>query len=186
MGQISTDSIVNGFRGAYNEDLVFRRYGNKTFFSRKGRVTTPASAPQQETRTRFTEASFYASAALEDEPTRLAYTLMATTNGLRSAYVAAIKDFMTEPEIDQVVTRTYTGALGSAITITPRFAYKIARLEVTILNADGTALESGPATLNKMRWQYKATVINGQVRGCKLVLKAYDRLDKVLVLERLL
>jgi hypothetical protein len=47
-------------------------------------------------------------------------------------------------------------------------------------------LESGSATLNKMRWQYKATVINPQVPGCKLVLKAYDRLDKVLVMERLL
>lgn len=184
MGQISSDSITNGFRGAYNEDLVFRRYGNKTFFSRKGKVTTPASAHQQETRNRFTEASCYATTALEDPQTNLAYTLMAEANGLRSAYVAAIKDFMTEPAIETMNTRAYRGAVGQVITFAPQFAFKLVRVTVTIQQADGAIVETGPATPIKQRWQYKATVANQQVTGCSLVLKAYDRLGKEVVVER--
>jgi hypothetical protein len=184
MGKISTDAITHGFRGSFGEDLAFRRIGNKTFFMRKGKSTTPATAQQQQTRTRFAEASNYATTAMEDAQTHMAYTVLATANGLRSAYVAAIKDFMTEPEIENITTRTYTGAAGNPIMITPRFAYKITRLEVTIKNADGTVLESGPATPLKERWQYKAMVVNPQVAGCRLVLKAFDRLGKEFVVER--
>jgi hypothetical protein len=186
MGKISQDAITHGFRGKFGEDLVFRKIGNQTFFARKGEVTVPATARQQATRTRFMEATFYASRAMQDAQLSQAYTWMATAAGMRSGYVAAIKDFMTMPEIDSVITRQYSGKVGSAILISTKIPVKITAMEITIIQANGEELERGAAQLGQSRWRYVTNATNPQIVGTRLIIKSSDRLGRTVVVERIL
>lgn len=186
MGKVNQNVITQGFSGQFGEDLVFRQIGNQTFFARKGKVKARASAPQQETRTRFMRATLYAMTMLQKPQTHMVYSLMAAANSLRSAYVAAIKDYMTEPEIESVNTRVYSGAVGSYITIVPRYAHKITDMEVTMVRVDGTVLETGMATPKELKWRYTATVTNSQVPGTKLILKSRDRQGKEVTVEKVI
>jgi len=106
--------------------------------------------------------------------------------GLKSAYLAAVTDYLTEPEVSGVFTPGYKGKIGDVITIAPKHLYKITTLTVTIFNADGTVLETGAAEVDELMWRYTATVANANVAGCKLRVVAKDRQDREVVLEILL
>jgi hypothetical protein len=178
--------ITKGFSGKYSEDLVFRQVDNQTVFSRASEITAEPSERQIEVRNKFTEASNFASAAIDNPQAGQEYKLMAEAQGLRSAYVAAVTDYLTEPEFGGVFTNSYKGEVGNVINITSKYAYKITGIDVTILKADGTQLEQGVATAKELKWFYSATIANPQVAGCKLVLKSRDRQGKEVTLEKAL
>jgi hypothetical protein len=188
MGKVKKNKnvITKGFSGKYSEDLVFRQVDNQTVFSRVSEATGDPSERQKEVRNKFLEASNFASAAIENPQAGQAYRLMAVAQKLKSAYVAAVTDYLTEPEIAGVFTNSYKGEVGNVINITSKYPYKITGIDVTILKADGTALEQGVATAKELKWFYSTTVANPQVAGCKLVLKSHDRQGKEFSLEKVL
>lgn len=178
MGKIKGNVLTKGFSGSFGEDLVFRQVDNKTFFARKSVSTKAPSAEQVAIRNRFTEASIYASTAIVHPITLEDYTEMAKLQGFRTAYLAAVTDFLTEPEISGVITSHYTGAVGQMIVISPKTLYKVTAVDVTIVAADGSVLESGPAQHHFGKFRYLSTVANPVLAGSKLVLKARDRQGK--------
>ena len=186
MGRIKGNVITQGFSGKYSDDLIFRHVDGQTFFVRKPEITAPPSERQLEARNKFSEASFFATTAIENSKASQEYKLMATAQGLKSAYLAAMTDYLTLPEISSVFTRSYKGAPGDAISITGKLAYKITGVDVTIIRADGTVLESGAAVARELKWRYSATVPNTQVPGSRLVLKSRDRQGKEFITEKLL
>ena len=178
MGKIQSNIITKGFSGKYSEDLMFRQFKRKTIFSRIGASTKPPTARQLEIRNKFTEASLFASAAIDNPPVYEDYKKMAEQLDLSSAYVAALTDYSTEPEIATVFTAAYQGEVGQLINILGTMPYKIVDVDVSILRPDGTVLESGKAEAHEEKWRYAATVVNPQVAGSKLVVVARDRRKK--------
>lgn len=186
MGKIDENIITKGFRGKYNDDLVFRRVDNKTIFSRRSVSKKPPTASQLQTRNRFNRASHYASAAIAHPQASLDYKLMAELQGLKSAYLAAVTDYLTQPVIADVFTDGYQGNMGELITITPKVPFKITETTVTILNAAGAVIESGKAVPHEFKWRYVITTANPQVQGSKVVVLARDRQGKEVTHEQLL
>src|SRR5688500_7242030 len=98
MGKIVGNHITSSFSGQLSEDLVFRQIGNKAFFARKGVNTKPPTAAQRGNRDLFTTAQLYAATTLEQPQYSEWYSIVAKVNGLRSAQIAAVKDYMSKPE----------------------------------------------------------------------------------------
>ncbi|MEO7988642.1 MAG: hypothetical protein ABI663_03820 [Chryseolinea sp.] len=186
MGKIKNNVVTKGFSGKLGDDLVFRQVDGKTIFAKRTLSSVAPSERQNEVRNKFTEASLFASAALENPETSREYNVMAKLQGVRTAYMAAVTDYLTLPEIGAVYAFAYKGAVGDLITISDRTPYKIVDLSVTILRADGAVLESGKAVANGLKWRYVSTVANPLVSGCKLVLTARDRQAKESTLEKVL
>jgi len=186
MGKIKNNVVTKGFSGKFGDDLVFRNVDDKTVFARRPLNTAEPTARQTEIRKKFTEATLFAAGAIDHPQASQDYATMAELQGLKSAYVAAVTDFLTTPEIGGVFTFAYTGNVGDMINIKPKVAMKIIQIDVSLLRADGTVLESGKAVPSALNWRYVATVANAQVKGTKLVLVAYDRQGKTSTFEQVL
>ena len=186
MGKVDENIITKGFRGKYNEDLVFRKMDKKTIFSRRSVSSKPPSANQLAVQTKFTKAAHYASGAVAHPERALDYKVMAEQQGLKSAYLAAMTDYLTMPEITSVFADEYRGNVGDLITITVKVPFKISDLSVSRLNAAGGVIESGKAVASQTKWRYVTTVANPQVQGSKLVLVGHDRQGKIASVEQVL
>jgi hypothetical protein len=178
MGKISNNRITSSFSGQLGDDVVFRQVGDKTFFARKGVNAKPPTPAQTGNRNLFAKAQNYASLILEKPQYSEWYSIVAKVNGLRSAQIAAVKDFMSKPEIDIINTKNYRGNVGDVIHIKSKMLLKIEKITVTIYGADGALLESGEATKSELSWKYHATISNAQAEGSRVVVVAYDRLKK--------
>lgn len=178
MGKIKDNVVTRGFSGKFGNDLVFRQVDNQTIFAKRTLVTSAPTEKQSAVRDKFTEASLFASAAIDNPQANQEYKLMAELQGLKSAYVAAVTDYLTLPEIGSVFTGGYKGNVGELLNIKPVTPYKIIEMEVSIELADGSVLETGKALANESKFRYTTTVVNPQVKGSKLVLVARDRQGK--------
>jgi hypothetical protein len=178
MGKIANNRITSSFSGQLGDDVVFRQVGNKTFFARKGVNSKPPTPAQTGNRNLFASAQNYASQILEKPKYSEWYSIVAKVNGLRSAQIAAVKDFMSKPEIDSINTKSYRGAVGDVIHVKPKMLLKIEKMTVTIYSGDGSLLESGEATKSELNWKYHATASNAQIEGSRVAVVAYDRFKK--------
>ncbi|MBT1704239.1 hypothetical protein, partial [Chryseosolibacter indicus] len=129
---------------------------------------------------------FYAKSVLGDPAVKEAYELMKKDFKAKSAYGAAVADFLKVPKIVRVNAENYKGNVGNLIYIVAEVNGKILDMDVQILRADGTVVESGKATALKDYWQYEVKVANANVAGSKLVIKAADRPGKVTTFESVL
>lgn len=177
MGKIVNNKIVSSLSGRYGDDIVFRQVGDRTFFARKGVISKPPSAAQRGSRELFAAAQNYASEMLAQPEFSEWYSIMAKINGLRTAQIAAVKDYMSRPEIDSVDIKGYKGNAGDVIYINPKMLLKVERAEVTIYAGD-SILESGPAVKNELSWKYCATADNTKLQESRIVVVAYDRIGK--------
>lgn len=178
MGKVVNNPLTSTFSGQVGDDIIFRRIGNRTFITKKGVRRKAATPAQRSRRDLFTEAQFYASDMLENPEKNQWYSIVAKVNGMRNAQGAAVKDFMSKPEIDTIETKGYAGNIGDVIHIKSKMLLKITRIDVTLHYADGTVLESGAAVKHELNWKYSATTFNPQVEGSKMVITAYDSLGK--------
>jgi hypothetical protein len=137
-------------------------------------------------RNKFAEASMFATSALANPQASIDYKVMAQLQGLKSAYLAAVSDYLTQPEIAGIVTSGYRGKVGDIITITSKVPYKITEIDIRILGADGLMLESGNAVAREPKWRYIISTANPQVKGSRIVLVARDRQDRESTMEWLL
>lgn len=178
MGKIVDNPITSSFSGKFGSDLVFRKIGNRTFFSRKGVSNKPPTSAQDKNRQIFAEAQNYASKMLADPKYSEWYSIVANVNGMRSAQLAAVKDFMSRPEIKSINTKNYRGSVGDVIHIKPKMLLKIDRIEITLHKRDGSILETGLAVKSEMNWKYICKIANYQVEGSRIAAVAYDKLEK--------
>ena len=187
MGKVDDKNIITkGFRGKYNDDLVFRKVDNETIFSRRSVSGKAPTEKQLAARARFNRASLYASSAIAHPQRSLDYKVMAELQGLKSAYLAAVTDYLTLPEIAETFTDEYHGNAGDIITFVAKEKFKIVDLTVTIMNAAGVVIETGKAVPFELSWRYTTTVANPQMSGSRLVVLARDRQGKESTVERVL
>ena len=178
MGKIVNNPVTRSFSGSFGDDVVFRQIGNRTFFAKKAVYVKSPTLAQQANRKLFSDAQNFASLALEDPQQSEWYSIVAKVNGLKTAQLAAIRDYMLKPEIENVDLKNYNGNIADRITIKPKMLLKIQRIEVSIYNATGALVESGWARKHELQWRYEATAVNSSVEASRIVLIAYDKLEK--------
>jgi hypothetical protein len=178
MGKIKNNPFASSLSGKYGDDLVFRQVGNQTFFVRYAPPATAPTEEQQDRRHRFAEATFFAAAAMQNPQASQYYQIMASLQGVKSAYLAAMRDYLTKPEIGQVDAYRYRGAVGDSLVFTPKVPYKIVHLAVQLLSPSGEELEAGDAQPFGLKWRYYATKANPQLPGSRLIVLAHDRQGK--------
>ena len=101
MATIGTNALVRGFSGLFGNALVFKTVRGRTF------VSAPASKPdkrkesaaQQNTRSTFRNAAFWAQTILEDPEKKAYYQQRAKELKVPNAYTAAITDYMRKPKV---------------------------------------------------------------------------------------
>src|SRR5687768_7194599 len=119
MGKIKNNPVTNGFNGKLGDDLTFRQVDGKTVFAKRTLTSTAPTEKQQQVRNRFSEASQFAAASIDNPQALLDYKAMAELQGLKSAYMAALIDYLTPPEMGTPSTAYYKGRIGDMINAAP-------------------------------------------------------------------
>jgi len=146
---IANNPMIQGARGKLS-GVVFYPYGNKTIVaSRPTRKKIPLekqSEAQRNTRLNFQAAAYYAKTIIQDPEKKDYYTRKAKAVGVRSAYSAAIADYMRGLAIESVDMRRYTGQPGGRVSITVRKRdFAAQEVNVTIKTETGEVVERGRA-----------------------------------------
>ena len=175
MATSNNNIITHGLSGKIGDMLVFTQRGGKTIVGKVPDKSKVAFTEKQKKVTlKFQEAVFYAKNALNDVPTKEAYTNEAKVG--QSAYNVAVADFFNAPEIDSVDFTLYTGQPGEKILVRATDDFQVKQVTVAIYNSDGSLVEKGDAQLDStgLRWEYLTTTINEQLSGDKIVVQATD------------
>jgi hypothetical protein len=151
------------------------------------------SRRQQMTRRNFKDATVYVKSVTRWNPEKKAYyAKKAKIIGVRSAYSAAISDYMRGLTIEDVDTRRYNGKVGGQIRVTVRkkdFAAK--EVNVTFRTASGEMIEQGKAVMaSNGAWVYRnlVSVIDGisnsrfQIPDSKFQIQD-SRLERTVIVE---
>jgi len=157
---IENNALWKGARGSLG-GVVFQPWGDKVIVRSKPNVrkvpVEKQSRLQQLTRLNFKEASAYAKAVTKDPEKKAYYVKKAKAIGVRSAYSAAISDYMRGVTIESVDTRGYNGKVGGKIKITVRkkdFAAK--EVNVCLKTGGGEVIEQGKAVMEANgAWVYR-------------------------------
>ncbi len=174
MANVKLNPILERIRGQVG-DLVFKRYEDRTILSRKaepsGRPPTPAQAAHRE---RFRQAALYGRMVMADPDARTFYEGEADERHV-PVFSLTIADFFNAPEITEVDVSDYHGKAGDPIRVAAMDDVEVARVEVSITTADGTAVEAGEATLDGGHWRYVATAAVAAGTDVRIGVRAYDR-----------
>jgi hypothetical protein len=158
MAKIELNTMVNAIRGQVDK-AVFKKFRGKTILARQSQrdgEPTPAQAAHQE---RFLQAAEYGRSVLENTALRNRYAEMARERET-SIMAVCIKDFFNPPQVLSIDAGAYNGQPGDVITIRTRDDFGLAKVVVTLIDAEssspletGTAFETSPGS-NK--WIYTA------------------------------
>jgi hypothetical protein len=160
---IANNALWKGARGSLG-GLVFQSWGDKVIVrseSRRRKVPVcKQSRRQQVTRMNFRDATVYAKAVTRDREKKAYYARKAKAIGVRSAYSAAISDYMRGLAIESVDTRRYSGKVGGQVKVTVRkkdFAVK--EVNVSFKTTAGEMIEQGRAVMDSNgAWIYRNIV----------------------------
>lgn len=189
MGLVSENLLTKGFSGRIGDEIVFRQVKTRkgemlTRFAKRPRKRLTVTEGEAEQRSLFKDAATYARTKLLYPEIKADYVLRAKQAGLKSAYVAAITDFLKEPSISEIDASYYQGVVGDVIWIFSLDDFKIQKMTITLQLADGSVIESGDAMLEAGRWKYIITQANAALAGTKVQALVTDRPGKQAVLEK--
>jgi hypothetical protein len=170
MSRVLFHGSIEGFQGRIG-DLIFRRLPDGTTVvseeppkmnsRQKKRATEKRSPRQKAHNSRFTEASDYATVASRIKPV---YAELAAADPMRNAYNFAFADWFKPPVIHRVQRR------GGHIRVAATDNIQVARVRITILDADGKMLEKGECTKEKGNWW----PFMPSVKGHTIIAEAWD------------
>jgi hypothetical protein len=174
MAESKNNYVMFGMSGKLGKLLVFRQRGGKTFAMAVPNRTGAFTQEQLEVQSKFKEAASWARGILKNAENRKFYNSQAT--GGQSAFNMAIADWFTDPEIKEIDTIDYTGAVGSVIKIGVADIIKVQSVKVSITTASGT-LEEGSAVFDadSQQWLYAAVQNNAAPVGSIIKATATDK-----------
>jgi hypothetical protein len=157
---IANNALWKGARGSLG-GVVFQPWGDKVIVRSKPTFrkvpVSKQSHLQQLTRFNFKNASLYAKEVTRDREKKAYYARKAKVIGVRSAYSAAISDYMRGLSIESVDARRYSGKAGGLVKVTVRkkdFAAK--EVNVTFKTMAGEVIERGKAAMaSNGAWIYR-------------------------------
>ncbi|HET9055029.1 MAG TPA: hypothetical protein VFM90_12690 [Cyclobacteriaceae bacterium] len=177
MSDVTKNALVRGASGDFNKQFVYRTRGNKTTMAKmptygKDRVTTPK---QEQIRDLFASAAMYAESAMSSVELQPQYDKKSSK--YRSARNIAFRDFLKAPRVISIDVENYTGTPDSAIAVTAKDDFRVARVTVSIYTEAGVLVEQGDAVqhpINRSKWIYTATAANTPVAGSRILAMAFD------------
>lgn len=176
---IENNALWRGARGSLG-GLVFQSWGDKVIVRTEPRErkvpVSRQSERQRQTRVNFKDAAVYAKRVTRDREQKAYYARKAKAIGVRSAYSAAISDYMRGLTIESVDTRRYHGQAGGQIKVTVRkrdFAAKA--VNVILKTTAGAVIERGAAVMelnggwvykNQVGTQERVVLVEVEAMGC--------------------
>jgi hypothetical protein len=186
---IANNALWKGARGSL-DGLVFQSVGDKVIVRTKAEYkkvpVEKQSRRQQQTRRNFKDAAAYAVSVTRWNPEKKAYyAKKAKIIGVRSAYSAAISDYMRGLTIESVDTSRYNGKVGGKVKVTVRkkdFAAK--EVNVTLKTGAGEVIERGKATVDSNgAWVYRNMVATiDRISNSRFQISD-SRLERMVVIE---
>ncbi len=140
-------------------DWVYRysKSKEKTYIGEKPTSTGEQTEGQVAQNERFSDASGYATEAMENPALCEYYTALAEERGMMPRN-AAMSDFFNVPTFRPLDLVNYKGQVGDPIVIRLTSKFSLASLEIAINKVDGTDIESGQAVeVSPNKWVYMAT-----------------------------
>lgn len=186
MGIVRENLLTKGFSGKIGDEIVFRQMGNRTYFAKRPRKRTQVTANQAAYHAKFKDAVLYARIVLLDPTVRGAYEQMARQANVRGAFNMALIDYIKDPVIDSIKTDGYGGEVGRALFITSEQYFKLTEVTVTIMQVNGSILETGPAMKDNNAWKYITATPNPSPAGCRIIVNAKDRIGKQTIFEKVI
>lgn len=175
MAILGKNVVTTRLRGKVGDLLVFHQRGDKTYVSTAPEHKDRELSDAQKSHLKlFQEAILYGKGVISDPVMKDAYQDAATGN--QTAFNVAVADFLHAPQIDEVDVSLYTGKVGDRIRVKATDDFKVAQVTVAIFNPDNALVEEGMATGPDKYgyWVYTTTVSNDNLRGDKLVIRAFD------------
>lgn len=164
--------------GTVGKELTITRKksGNVQIGKHRRSSSVDPTEKQLEVQQKFKLGAVYAKAAMNNPELKAQYQAAVNIKKDHSAYNLALRDAYKAPEIKDVTTADYTGAIGSTITVRAIDDFKVASVKVSITNAAGVLIEQGDAVLqdNGLDWLYTATVANDAVQAGTITVSAKD------------
>jgi hypothetical protein len=170
--------LFRGFSGQFGKQAVLRQRDGKTILSDfPVKTEMPPTEKQIAHRERFSNAAAYAELQMADAASREAYQKEARRRKMASAYLAAVTDFLTVPEITHADVDAYRGQVGDKIEIVVD-DMSVTSVVVEIIGGNGGMIETGAAIAHDESntvWTYTAQAAGATWGGGKAIVKAYDR-----------
>jgi hypothetical protein len=138
---LATGMLQRGLRGAVG-DLIFRNYNGKTVVSvrpvYKNETKTEA---RRQARSRFRDATFYASNAMDDVKLKAYYKQKARQLKLPNAYTAAITDYLRKAKVVVARRSAFAAKKGDVLLITmTKPVFSIKNVRAALYNDKGEML----------------------------------------------
>lgn len=151
MAIIKDNILFQHVRGTIGGQItIYERNGQIIVAKKRERSNKKPTKKQLEARYRMMEAAAYAKAILEDPDIKAYYQSKAGPG--QNAYNMAVKDAYNSPEIQKLKLEDTT------VVVTAKDDFRVAEVEVKVVDAAGVLLERGKAALgrNGVDWYYKA------------------------------
>lgn len=175
MAILKTNPLFSNLSGKVG-GVVFRQRNGKTIMTHAPLKRSIQTEKQKAHQEKFRNATMYAKVALMDPELSKIYEHLAKKAKSSSPYQAAVKDFMTPPEIEDIFLHCYSGRTNDMISIEPCHKHKSCVVQVSIFLPDGQLLEEGVASCEKRgSWfTYVTQKVNKTLTGTKVKIKISD------------
>ncbi|PWV48979.1 hypothetical protein [Chitinophaga sp. S165] len=154
MAIVKDNILMQLVRGTLGKQItIYERNGQIIMAKKRGPSTKKPTQKQLEARHKMTIASMRAHIMLEDPQIKAYYQSLAGPG--QNAYNMAVKDAYRSPEVQNIRLEE------QEVVVTAKDEFRVAEVEVKVIDADGVVTESGRAILgrNGVDWYYKAAAL---------------------------
>ncbi|PWV51399.1 hypothetical protein [Chitinophaga sp. S165] len=154
MAIVKDNILMQLVRGSLGKQItIYERNGQIIMAKKRGPSKKKPTQKQLEARHKMTIASARAQLMLEDPQIKAYYQSLAGPG--QNAYNIAVKDAYRSPEVQNIRLE------DQEVVVTAQNEFRVAEVEVKVVDADGVITESGRATLgrNGVDWYYKAAAL---------------------------
>ncbi|OMP76487.1 hypothetical protein [[Flexibacter] sp. ATCC 35208] len=166
MALVKDNILLQLVRGTLGDQItIYERNGQIIMAKKRGPSKKKPTKKQLEARYKMKIAAAYAKVILKDPVLKAYYQSLAGPG--QNAYNMAVKDAFRSPEIQQIRLEEMD------VVVTAKDEFRVAEVEVRVVDAAGSILERGKAVLgrNGVDWYYKTV---GLPPGGKVVVVAVD------------
>ncbi|PWV56100.1 hypothetical protein [Chitinophaga sp. S165] len=154
MAIVKDNILMQLVRGSLGKQItIYERNGQIIMAKKRGPSKKKPTQKQLEARHKMTIASMRAQIMLEDPQIKAYYQSLAGPG--QNAYNIAVKDAYRSPEVQNIRLEK------EQVVVTTQHEFRVAEVEVKVIDADGVITESGRAFLgrNGVDWYYKAAAL---------------------------
>ncbi|SHN24862.1 hypothetical protein [Chitinophaga sp. CF418] len=178
MAIVKDNILMQLVRGTLGKHFtIYERNGQVIMATKRGPSTKKPTKKQLEARHKMTIASARAQVLMADPEIKTYYESMAGPG--QNAYNMAVKDAYRSPEVQNIRLE------NEDVVVTAKNEFRVAEVEVKVIDAEGVITERGQAVLgrNRVDWYYKATALpaGGKVIVVAENLPGYQTVKELLL-----